>query len=170
MKSTIQRAVFAVAVATIGAGAIGTACAQTPSSAASATAQGAHHGHHFHGSRFVGTLLRATKQLNLTTTQQATIKSILASARPMHQAGALPQGPSLTVLGNPGDPNYAAAVQNEQSHATTRIQKETALAAQIYDVLTGPQKAQLPTVLAALQAKQQAQRAQWAAKHAAGNS
>ncbi len=170
MKSTIQRALLAVAVATLGAGAVGTASAQqAPSSAPSATPQ--HHGHfhrHF-GGRFVGTLLRATQQLNLTVQQQASIKTILHSAHQGYQQGAAPQGPSMTVLGNPADPNFAAAVQNEQSKAQVRIQKETVLAGQIYGVLTPTQQQQLPTVLASLQAKADAQRAQWAAKHAAGN-
>ena len=34
------------------------------------------------------------------------------SAHQAHQPGALPQGPSMTVLGNPADPSFAAAVQN----------------------------------------------------------
>jgi Spy/CpxP family protein refolding chaperone len=172
MKSTIQRALFAVAVATLGAGAVGTASAQATAATSSAPApqQGQHHGHFHHfGGRFVGTLLRATKQLNLTAQQQASIKTILQSAHQGRQPGAAPQGPGMTVLGNPADPNFAAAVQNEQSKAQGRIQKETALAGQIYGVLTPTQQQQLPTVLASLQAKADAQRAQWAAKHAAGN-
>jgi Spy/CpxP family protein refolding chaperone len=169
MKSTIQRALLAVAVAALGAGAVGTAAAQSTSSAPNAAPP--HHGHfhrHF-GGRFVGTLLQATKQLNLTTQQQASIKLILQNAHQKHQPGTAPQGPSMTVLGNPADPNFAAAVQNEQSRAQVRIQQETTLAGQIYGVLTPPQQQQLPTVLASLQAKADAQRAQWAAKRAAGN-
>jgi Spy/CpxP family protein refolding chaperone len=169
MKSTIQRALLAVAVATLGAGAVGTAAAQATSSAPSATPQHRGHFHHHFGGRFVGTLLRATQQLNLTTQQQASIKTILQNSHQGYQPGAAPQGPGMTVLGNPADPNFAAAVQNEQSKAQVRIQKETALAGQIYGVLTPTQQQQLPTVLASLQAKADAQRAQWAAKHAAGN-
>lgn len=169
MKSTIQRTLLAVAVAALGAGAVGTASAQ--SSAPIATPQqGPHRGHFHHfGGRFVGTLLRATTQLGLTAQQQQSIRDILQSARQGHQRGAVPQGPGMTVLGNPGDPNFAAAVQNEQSKAQVRIQEETALAGQIYGVLTPTQQQQLPTVLASLQAKADAQRAAWAAKHAAGN-
>jgi Spy/CpxP family protein refolding chaperone len=171
MKSTIQRVLFAVAVATLGAGAVGTAAAQASSAPSATPQEGQHHGHFHHhfGGRFVGTLLRATQQLNLTTQQQASIKTILQTARQGRQPGAAPQGPSMTVLGNPADPNFAAAVQNEQSKAQVRIQRETALASQIYGVLTPTQQQQLPTVLASLQAKADAQRAQWAAKHAAGN-
>lgn len=170
MKSTIQRALLAAVVATLGAGAIGTASAQSASSAP-APQQGQHHGHSHHfGGRFVGPLLRATKQLNLTTQQQASIQTLVHTAHQGFQPGAAAQGPSMTVLGNPADPNFAAAVQNEQSRAQTRIQRETALASQIYAVLTPAQQQQLPSVLATLQAQAQARRAQWAARHAAGNS
>jgi hypothetical protein len=170
MKSTIQRALFTVAVAALGAGAVGTASAQATTSAPGALPQQGHHGHFHHfGGPFVGTLLRATKQLNLTATQQASIKSILHSAHQGHQPGAAPQCPGLTVLGNPADPNFAAAVQNAQSKAQARIQQETVLAGQIYAVLSQQQQQQLPTVLASLQAQDAARRAQWAAKHAAGN-
>ncbi|HEY1900165.1 MAG TPA: hypothetical protein VGG49_10255 [Steroidobacteraceae bacterium] len=175
MKSTIQRALLAVAVASLGAGAVGTACAQSSAPASSGPVAGAtpgthHHGfHRFGGSRFVGTLLRATKQLGLSSTQQASIKSILQAARPAHQPGSQPQGPGMTVLGNPGDPGYAAAIQSAELSARNRLRKETELAGEIYNVLTGPQQAQLHTVLASMQAQQQARRAQWAAKHAAAN-
>src|SRR5579863_8640087 len=72
MKSTIQRVVLAVAVATLGAGALVTASAQTTSSApVAASPNGHHHGQfrRFGRGRFVGSLLRATQQLNLTADQ-----------------------------------------------------------------------------------------------------
>jgi Spy/CpxP family protein refolding chaperone len=170
MKSTIKRALFAVTVAMLGAGAVGTAYAQASSAPSATPPQGQHHGHFHHfGGRFVGTLLRATKQLNLTAQQQASIKAILQSAHQGHQPGAAPQGPSMTVLGNPADPNFAAAVQNAQSRAQVRLQQETTLAGQIYAVLNQQQQQLLPSVLASMQAKADAQRAQWAAKHAVGN-
>jgi hypothetical protein len=180
MKSTIQRVLFAVAVATLGAGAVGTASAQTSSSAPNTSpAQHVHRGHfrNFGGAPFLGTLLRATKQLGvtqpqlaLTPTQQDSIKSILASARPTHQRGTQPQGPGITVLGNPGSQEYAAAVQAAEAAAQSRIQKQSLLAQQVYSVLTKPQQDQLPIVLASIQAKEQARRAQWASRHATGNS
>src|ERR1700728_4162409 len=84
MKSTIRGVLFTVAVATLGAGAVGTACAQSaPAAPASSAPQQAHHrGHfrHFGGSPFLGTLLRATRQLSgqfvLTSAQQAQIKTL----------------------------------------------------------------------------------------------
>lgn len=179
MKSTIQRALFAVAVATLGAGAVGTACAQTNSVAPSTSPpQHMHRGHFrsFGDAPFVGTLLRATRrlgvtqpQLALTPTQQDSIKSILSSARPGHQPGSQPRGPGITVLGNPGSQGYAAAVQAAEAAAQSRIQQQSLLAQQIYGVLTKPQQDQLATVLASIQAKQEARRAQWASRHATGN-
>jgi Spy/CpxP family protein refolding chaperone len=170
MKSTIKRVLVAVAVATVGAGAAGLAAAQTAATAASsAPGAGPHHGHrHFGGGRFVGTLLRATKQLNLTADQQSTIKTLMKSAH-THQGGPQ-QGADETVMGNPSDPGFASAVQNAQTTAATRVQRESALAGQIYGVLTTAQKNQLPTVLASLKAQDQARRAAWAAKHANANS
>ena len=170
MKSTFQRVVIALAVATLSAGAIGTASAQTTSSAPnSAPAHHARHGH-FHGGfgagRFVGTLLRATKQLNLTPEQQANIRNILKTSRSNFRPGTQGSQPALTVVGNPAHPDFAGAVQSAQAAASGRIQKESALAGQIYAQLTVTQQQQLPAVLASIQAQQQARRAQWAAKHA----
>jgi hypothetical protein len=174
MKSTIQGVLLAVAVATLGAGAVGTACAQSAPAAAASSGpqQTPHRGHfrHFGGARFVGSLLRATRQLNLTPDQQTSIKGIMASVRPAHQPGAQPQQPAMTVLGNPGDPGFASAVQGAQAAAAGRIQKESALAWQIYAVLNSTQRQQLPTVLASIQAKEQARRATWAAKRASSGN
>jgi Spy/CpxP family protein refolding chaperone len=172
MKSTIQRVLFAVAVATLGAGAVGSASAQTSSSAPPVTP--AHHAHHGHfrgvgGGRFVGTLLRATRQLNLTADQQTSIKNILKTARSNFRPGTQGTQPALTVLGNPAHPDFAGAVQNAQAAASGRIQRESALAGQIYGQLTTAQQQQLPAVLASIQAQQQARRAQWAARRASGN-
>jgi hypothetical protein len=173
MKSTIQGVLFAAAVATLGAGAVGTACAQSaPAAPASSAPQQAHHrGHfrHFGGSPFLGTLLRATRQLSgqyvLTSAQQTQIKTLLQGARPARQPGAAPQGLGITVTGDPGNSSYPTAVQDAIAAATNRINKESTLAAEIYShVLTKPQQGQLETVLASLQAKEQARRAAWAAK------
>jgi hypothetical protein len=172
MKSTIQRALLAVAVAALGAGAMGAASAQSAGSAPAAFA-----GHPFHRGHFrrfgesplVGSLLRATRQLGLTPAEQTSIKSILSSARPTHQPGAAPQGPGITVLGNPGDPNYLAAVQSAEANATAQIQKESVIAGQIYAALTPEHQKALPGVLASMQAKEEARRAAWASKRATGN-
>jgi hypothetical protein len=177
MKSTIQRVVFAVAVATLGAGTVGTACAQTSSAPGAAPPHHMHHGHFrgFAGSPFLGTLLRATKQLSgsyvLTGPQQLQIKTLLQGARPAHQPGVQSQGLGITVIGDPGNTSYPTAVQNAITAATNRINKESTLAAEIYNhVLTVAQQGQLETVLASIQAKEQARRAEWAAKRASNGN
>jgi periplasmic protein CpxP/Spy len=156
--------------------AAGIASAQTtaPSvTTAPAPAQG-HKWHGFHGGGglLLGITLRAAHQLNLTAEQQASIKTILSNAHAQAKAARAASGASvdMTVLGNPGDPNYATALQSAKSLAANRIQTESELQAQIYNVLTPAQKAQLPTVLASMKAKVEARRAAWEEKHATGNN
>jgi len=155
-------------------GAVGVASAQTPAPAAGTTTAPAkgHRWHGHHGGLMLGITLRATKQLNLTADQQASIKSILANARAQmkaaHASGTAPV--DMAVLGNPGDPNYATALQSAKTLAATRIQTESELQGQIYNVLTSAQKAQLPTVLASMKAQAAQRRANWEQKHAAGAS
>ncbi len=177
MKSTIQRVLIAVAVATLGAGAVGTASAQS-SAPGPAHTPGAHHGHHhfgFGGSPFLGTFLHALHQLPqavaLSPGQESQIKSLLQGARPAHAPGTQPQGPNITVIGDPGNvATYNAAVAKAITAATNRINKDSALASEIYNtVLNNAQRGALPTLLASIEAKQQARRAQWVASHAAGN-
>ena len=76
----------------------------------------------------------------------------------------------MTVLANPGDPNYATALQSAKTLASTRIQNQSELQGQIYNVLTAQQKAQLPTVLASMKAQAAQRRAAWEQKHATGTA
>src|SRR5476651_1482310 len=101
MKSTIQRVLFAIAVAALGAGAMGTASAQTNAASSAPGTAPPHHGHHGHfrrfgGSQFVGSLLRATRQLGqapgtqalaLSADQKTYIKGLLTAGRSGHHAG-----------------------------------------------------------------------------------
>jgi Spy/CpxP family protein refolding chaperone len=103
-------------------------------------------------------MLHATRQLNLTPEQQANIKSILGNARAQRQAAAGTAG-DLMTLANPGDPNYAAALQNAKTAAANRFQSEVELQGQIYNVLTADQKAKLPQVLADMKSKAEQRRA-----------
>jgi Spy/CpxP family protein refolding chaperone len=179
MKLNRNVGLLVLAAATIGVGgAVGIASAQTtaPAAAASApdtTPPAGHkwHGRH-HGGMLLGITLRATKQLNLTAEQQASIKSIMANARAqMKAAHASGQAPvDMSVLGNPGDANYATALQSAKTLAATRIQQESELQGQIYNVLTAQQKAQLPTVLASMKAQAEQRRQQWEQNHAKSNS
>jgi Spy/CpxP family protein refolding chaperone len=159
-----------VATATVGAGAAVAAVSTTPTPAATATATtpapGGKHWHHRHGGMLVGAMLRATKQLNLTAEQQTTIKGILSSARAQQQAAGA-AAVDMTTLANPGDPNYATALQTAKTTAATRLQSQVELQSQIYNVLTADQKAKLPQVLADLKTKAEARRAAWQQQHGA---
>ena len=172
MKLNRNVGLLVLAVASIG-GAAGVAYAQSTAPATTTTttapAHGGHKWHGHHGGGFlVGMTLRATKQLNLTTDQQASIKTILTTARAQAKAAhASGQAPvDMAVLANPGDPNYATALQSAKTLAATRIQTQSELQGQIYNVLTAEQKAQLPAVLATLKAQAQQRRAVWEQRHA----
>lgn len=143
------------------------ATAPTAIAAAATAPMAGNHWHHRHGSMLVGTMLRAAHQLNLTPEQQQTIKGMLSAARSRDQQ-ADAASMDMAVLGNPGDPNYATAVQAAKSRLATRLQNEIELQGQIYDVLTAEQKAQLPQVLAGMKAKAEQRRAAWRQRHGGG--
>jgi Spy/CpxP family protein refolding chaperone len=176
MKLNRNVGLLVVAIASLGTAA-GIASAQstttTPSASTSTTPPahaGGHKWHGHHGGFLLGMTLRATKQLNLTADQQASIKQILSTARAQAKAAhASGQAPvDMAVLANPGDPNYATALQSAKTLAANRIQTESEIQGQIYNVLTAEQKAQLPTILASLKAEAAQRRATWEQKHAAG--
>jgi Spy/CpxP family protein refolding chaperone len=176
MKFNRNVGLLVLAMASIGTAA-GVASAQTtttPSTTTTTTAPATGHkwhGHH-HGGFLLGMTLRATKQLNLTADQQASIKTILSTARAQakaaHAAGT--STVDMTVLANPGDANYATALQTAKTASATRLQNESEIQGQIYNVLTAQQKAQLPTVLASMKAEAAARRAAWEQKHAASTT
>jgi Spy/CpxP family protein refolding chaperone len=177
MKLNRTLGLLLVATATVGAGAAVAAVSTTTTPSATTTtttapATGGKHWHHGHrgGGMLVGVMLHATKQLNLTADQQASIKTILSSARAQHQAAAGTAGVDLMTLANPGDPNYAAALQNAKTQAATRLQNEVEVQSQIYNVLTADQKAKLPQVLADMKSKFEARRAAWQQQHGAASS
>jgi Spy/CpxP family protein refolding chaperone len=105
-------------------------------------------------------LLAAFRQLNLTPVQREQARTILFNANESErmkrateqQAGAAQQAlDNFSVLANPGDPNYARAVQQLKTRATQRAQDSIQLATdtqqKLYNLLTADQKAQLPKVL-----------------------
>lgn len=146
-----------------------TAVANTASvSSSSASAPGARHWRAARSSPLVGTLLRATRQLNLTAAQKTDIKNLLLQARDARRASA--QLPDMTVLGNPSDPGYAAAVQNLKAVRTAQLDRDTTLASSIYQVLTPAQQQALPGVLGDMKAKFAQRRASWLQHHAASSS
>lgn len=175
MKLNRNVRLLVLAMASIGVGgAVGIASAQTPAPAATAATAPTpgHKWHGHHGGMLLGMTLRATKQLNLTADQQASIKSILANARAQMKAAHASGQPQvdMAVLANPGDPNYATALQSAKALAANRIQTESELQGQVYNVLTAEQKAQLPTVLASMKAQAAQRRANWEQKHVGSSS
>ncbi len=170
MKTQARIGVLAAAALAVGAGGLALAADLTANSASSSTSQAAPLGHHWraaHRSLLVGTLLRAGRQLNLTPQQQESIRNLLAQARAARGAAPNAQAVNLAVLGNPGDPNYASAVETLKSAAANRLDSESALAQSIYNVLTPDQQKQLPQVLSTMQAKFAARRAAWHERRAA---
>jgi Spy/CpxP family protein refolding chaperone len=174
MKLNRTLGLLLVAAATVGTGAAVAAAATTTgevattepaASTATTPAPGGRHRHHRHGGMLVGVMLRATRQLNLTADQQTTIKGILSNARAQHQAAAGTAGLDLMTLANPGDPNYAAALQNAKTAAASRLDEQVQLQGQIYNVLTADQKAKLPQVLADMKSKAEQRRAAWSQRH-----
>jgi len=174
MKLNRTLGLVLVATATLGAGAVIAAAAQTAATpaatdSAAAPVPGGHHWHHRGGGMLVGVMLRATRQLNLTSDQQTAIKGLLSNARAQHQAQAQGGGGiDMMTLANPGDPNYATALQNAKAAAAARLQGEVDLQSQIYNLLTPDQKSRLPQVLADMKSKMQARRAEWMQQHPAG--
>ena len=108
----------------------------------------------------------ALRQLNVTPVQREQMRTIVFNAREARrmqrahaeQSGAAQrQRDDLAALSNPGDPNYAHAVQQLKDLAAERVQQAIASASEtqqkLYDVLTAEQKSQLPKVLADLKAR-----------------
>jgi Spy/CpxP family protein refolding chaperone len=168
MKFNKAIGLLIVVAATAGtAAAAYAATTATTTTTETAAAPSGKHWHHRH-SLLVGTLLRATRQLGLTPQQQQQIKGLIATARSQHQQAAGGAGVDMTVLANPGDPNYAAALQNAKTLAAARIQSESELEGNIYALLTKDQKDKLPQVLADMKTQFQQRRAAWLQQHEAG--
>jgi Spy/CpxP family protein refolding chaperone len=94
-------------------------------------------------------ILRSFRELELTPAQQQHVHTVLSNAR-AHFAAKAATGapPDMLALANPGDPGYASAVQAAKKRATDRIQQQSELNQQLYNVLTADQKAQLGKLVA----------------------
>ncbi len=108
------------------------------------------------GAMLVGVLLRQVRQLDLSSQQRDRVRDILSQARKQRQSNASRPALDIAVLGDPGSRGYAQAVQNAKSRAADRIQRQSELATQVYNVLTPTQKRNLATLLAADQVRMQA--------------
>jgi Spy/CpxP family protein refolding chaperone len=137
-------------------GVAGAVMGQTGSSSGSAETgtPGARHRHHGHGMMLGGGLLHALHQLNLTPAQQQSVHTILTAAHAQfaaeRTAGARPD---FMVLSNPGDPNYATALQDLQTRMANRIQEQSQTELALYKVLTTEQQKQLPQILASMKTR-----------------
>ena len=90
--------------------------------------------------------------LNLTDAQKQQIHTILGNARQNAmkeskdgkpgEGKAGPMSDRLALM-NPGDPNYAAAVQSAKKRAADRVQHMSDLKQQLYNVLTAEQKSEV---------------------------
>ncbi|OOG49170.1 Spy/CpxP family protein refolding chaperone [Rhodanobacter sp. C01] len=127
---------------------------------------GPHGGWHSHGH---GQFL-ALNKLNLTDAQRASIKQIVTTSFTQNktQRQALQQQRSAFRSMTPDQVGYQAAAaslaQAEGTAAQARVQQRANITAQIYAVLTAPQKAQLATFKTQQQARQQ-QWQQFKAQH-----
>jgi Spy/CpxP family protein refolding chaperone len=106
-----------------------------------------HHWHHRHGGWNLG-LMRAFHDLHLSAAQRQQIPRIVSSAHQQFATQRASGAPDRAALMNPGDPNYAAAVQAAKKRAADRIQRVSDLKLQLYNVLTPEQKSQLSKSLA----------------------
>jgi Spy/CpxP family protein refolding chaperone len=136
-----------------GLGLAGVAAAQDAPAASSTGSPNAWHPHHRPGMMLGGGLLIALRQLNLTAAQQQQVRAILHTAREQQRAdGRGADRSEFLVLSNPGDPNYATALQAAEQRASARVEQAGQVEQQIYGVLTAAQQQALPGVLSNLQA------------------
>ena len=161
MKLNRTLGLLLVATATVGAGAavaaVSTTTTPTATTTATAPAPGGKHWHRGHhgGGMLVGVMLRATRQLNLTTEQQASIKSIMTNAGPQMKSIHQEMRANSLKLQNtqPNDPNYANVVAevtaaNGSLHSQM-ISQQAELRAQVFKILTPAQQTQLAALEAA---------------------
>jgi Spy/CpxP family protein refolding chaperone len=122
--------------------------------------------HHHHRG---GVLMHELKELNLSDSQEASVKTLFKNAhqqlKPQFQALMTQrQAFDSAVPGSPEFNNAAGALaQAASAAASARVQQEAELRTQVYALLSDAQKQQLAT----LQAQHQAKMAQWQAQHQA---
>jgi Spy/CpxP family protein refolding chaperone len=104
-------------------------------------------------------------QLNLSDAQHKSVESLLDGLKQQREANIATERSNLEALGNPGDKDYATAVQTAKTLAATSIQRRADVETQIYNLLTAEQKAKLPQVLAELKAKQGERHGAWQDHH-----
>jgi Spy/CpxP family protein refolding chaperone len=103
--------------------------------------------------------VRLLRKLGLSADQKAQVQGILADAQAARQKNAAERQAAraqMAALANPGDPNYAAALETAKTRAAEAIQKRSDLQVSLYNVLTPQQKAQLTQLIAERRAQRAA--------------
>src|SRR5579862_5782708 len=111
-----------------------------------------------------GGMMMVLKQLNLTDAQKEQIHTIFSGMHKQMETDRQSELADLPAFGNPGDPQYAAAVQAAQTRAAARIRRMSEAQQQVYALLTQPQQAQLPQLLSAMQQRMAAHHADHGAR------
>ncbi|MGH8252885.1 MAG: Spy/CpxP family protein refolding chaperone [Steroidobacteraceae bacterium] len=110
-----------------------------------------HHDMHGHGPAGEAGLMSVLRDLDLTSAQKDQVHGILSTDRAQMKSERQGAIADLPALGNPGDPQHAAAVQTAAKRAADRVQHWNTLEQQVYAVLTPAQQAQLPKLLTDMQ-------------------
>jgi Spy/CpxP family protein refolding chaperone len=148
----------------IATGAAWAADTTTPGTAASAGIHGRHDIHH-EGRHMRSPFMASLGQLNLSDAQHKSVESLMDGVKQQREANRTADRDSFEALGNPGDKNYASAVQTAKTQAAASIQQRADLETQIYNLLTAEQKTKLPQVLAEAKARHAEQRQEWQQRH-----
>ncbi len=128
-----------------------------PDVATSAAPGAPMHWHHHemrgagHGPAGEPGLMGVLGQLDLTPAQKDQVHGIMAGAHAQMQSDRQGELAELPALGNPGDPQHAAAVQSAQKRAVDRVQHWSSIEQQVYGILTPAQQGQLPKLLTKMQ-------------------
>ncbi len=160
MNKSIRRVAIGLTVAGLAAGA---ALAQSTSAGtdpSTSTGQGyAAAGRAWHRHAPGQHFARLFRKLGLSADQKTQVQGILADALAAQQKDAAQRQAAraqMAALANPGDPNYAAAVQTAKTRAADAIQRRSDLQVALYNVLTPQQKAQLTQLIAERRAQRAA--------------
>jgi Spy/CpxP family protein refolding chaperone len=150
MRLLIPAAIVAATFSTL-------SLAQSTPTAPGAAAQG--HRHFHHRAPFAHML----HQLNLSAQQKSTVHTLVAQDRAERASlmSSVRTNRAALASTSPTDASYAGLVATAQANASAAVQARANLWSQIYGVLTPDQKAQIPGIVAA----QQARRAEWQAQH-----
>jgi Spy/CpxP family protein refolding chaperone len=148
-SSKIQRTAILV-LATLGLGSLAQA-ETTPDAAPAIAPTQWHHSARDYERGPRGGMLHVLHQLNLDDAQKQQVHAITSSARTQWRSQNALDAGDLVALGNPGDPNHAAALAAAKARAAQRIENWSDVQQQIYAVLTPAQQAQLPQLLSEMQ-------------------